>query len=173
MSGRRVLLWATLAGVGMVVIFAQLLWHAAAPDDDGHADAAQAHAVDGHGAAGAAVPLPAPMTRLTVDRLPCFDCHALAHYLHGAPPREAPLSAAASPTGHAAAASVTTADGEQADEEADDEEEGEDDDEEGPPRGPFSHVLHAEEGVGHCHKCHAFKGHFQVVTREATCEECH
>ncbi|GMV42161.1 MAG: hypothetical protein AMXMBFR64_38770 [Myxococcales bacterium] len=37
----------------------------------------------------------------------------------------------------------------------------------------FSHDLHAKEGLVHCHRCHAFEGHFQVTTRMKTCEECH
>lgn len=35
------------------------------------------------------------------------------------------------------------------------------------------HALHKEEGVGHCHTCHAFSGHFKVSVRKEACEECH
>lgn len=39
----------------------------------------------------------------------------------------------------------------------------------------FPHVMHEQEqGVGgHCHKCHAFEGHFQVTVRKEVCAECH
>ena len=37
----------------------------------------------------------------------------------------------------------------------------------------FPHATHREEGAGHCHRCHAFQGHFEVVIRKETCEECH
>ena len=37
----------------------------------------------------------------------------------------------------------------------------------------FSHDQHREEGVGHCHVCHAFSGHFEVVVRRGTCDGCH
>lgn len=37
----------------------------------------------------------------------------------------------------------------------------------------FPHKTHLEEGIGHCHMCHAFSGHFQVTIRRETCEECH
>jgi len=37
----------------------------------------------------------------------------------------------------------------------------------------FPHDQHKEEGVGHCHNCHAFKGHFQATIRKETCEDCH
>ena len=37
----------------------------------------------------------------------------------------------------------------------------------------FPHETHKEEGIGHCHMCHAFSGHFQVTIRRETCEECH
>ena len=37
----------------------------------------------------------------------------------------------------------------------------------------FPHATHREEGAGHCHRCHAFQGHFEVIIRKATCEECH
>jgi hypothetical protein len=35
----------------------------------------------------------------------------------------------------------------------------------------FAHSKH--ENVGHCHVCHAFKGHFQATIRRKTCEGCH
>lgn len=41
------------------------------------------------------------------------------------------------------------------------------------PKAEFSHTLHEGEGVGHCHMCHAFEGHFQVVIRKETCAGCH
>lgn len=38
----------------------------------------------------------------------------------------------------------------------------------------FPHGRHRDEdGLKHCHLCHAFKGHLTVVTRKALCEECH
>lgn len=37
----------------------------------------------------------------------------------------------------------------------------------------FPHATHRQEGAGHCHRCHAFQGHFEVTIRKATCEECH
>jgi hypothetical protein len=37
----------------------------------------------------------------------------------------------------------------------------------------FSHKRHAKELGTHCHLCHAFKGHFEVVTRKDLCAECH
>ena len=37
----------------------------------------------------------------------------------------------------------------------------------------FSHTVHQQEGVGHCHMCHAFEGHFQVTIRKETCAGCH
>jgi hypothetical protein len=37
----------------------------------------------------------------------------------------------------------------------------------------FSHTFHQKEGVGHCHMCHAFEGHFQVTIRKETCAGCH
>ena len=37
----------------------------------------------------------------------------------------------------------------------------------------FSHELHAEEDLVHCHLCHAFHGHLQVTTRDEVCEKCH
>ncbi len=37
----------------------------------------------------------------------------------------------------------------------------------------FPHATHRQEGAGHCHRCHAFQGHFEVVIRKDTCEECH
>ena len=43
----------------------------------------------------------------------------------------------------------------------------------GEPKPEFSHTLHQDEGVGHCHMCHAFEGHFQVVIRKETCAGCH
>lgn len=41
------------------------------------------------------------------------------------------------------------------------------------PSKEFSHTLHQQEGVGHCHMCHAFEGHFRVVIRKETCAGCH
>lgn len=174
MSGPRALLWAVLLGAGLVGIFAQLLLQVRLSPEGAllHRETshrAEVHAVADHGAGGHAAEVTAlaqGVTRITVAGLPCFDCHALAHYLHGAPAEKTPLPAVASPT----EASVTLA-GEAPDEP--DEEDEEDEEDEGPPRGSFPHALHAEEGAGHCHMCHAFKGHFQVVTREATCGECH
>ena len=119
MSGQRALLWAALLGVGVVVVFAQLLQQVRLSPEGGVSAQAAIHGAEGQ--ADEAAALAQDVTRITVDKLPCFGCHALAQYLHGT----------------------------------------------------FSHKQHGEEGVGHCHRCHAFKGHFQVVTREATCGECH
>jgi len=44
---------------------------------------------------------------------------------------------------------------------------------EGEPSAEFSHTLHQEQDVGHCHVCHAFEGHFQVTIRKETCAGCH
>ena len=141
MSGQRALLWAALLGVGMVVIFAHLLQQVRLSPEGGISYRAGARSEAGHAEEAAA--LAQAVTQITVAKLPCFDCHALAQYLHGAPAGKTPMPAAVSP----AAATATEP--------------------------AFSHAQHAEEGVGHCHKCHAFKGHFQVTTREATCEDCH
>jgi hypothetical protein len=60
--------------------------------------------------------------------------------------------------------------GEDGDEEADKEEEEED----APPDPKdFAHGPHEEEGVGHCHQCHAMEGHFQVKVRMEACAACH
>ena len=40
-------------------------------------------------------------------------------------------------------------------------------------RAAFPHALHREEGVGHCHSCHAITGHFQMRVRKDTCAQCH
>lgn len=83
-------------------------------------------------------------------RLPCFGCHNLEHYRKGKPA-----------LANAPAATAT------------DDDEGEAEGEDGPPKGEFSHTLHAQEGVGHCHVCHALTGHFHVTMRKETCEACH
>ncbi len=44
---------------------------------------------------------------------------------------------------------------------------------EGEPSAEFSHVFHQEQGVGHCHVCHAMQGHFEVTIRKETCAGCH
>ncbi len=35
----------------------------------------------------------------------------------------------------------------------------------------FNHGKHA--GAGHCHGCHAFENHFEVVVRQEHCDACH
>ena len=38
----------------------------------------------------------------------------------------------------------------------------------------FPHASEDHEDImGHCHLCHAFQGHFEIVTRKTACEECH
>ena len=44
---------------------------------------------------------------------------------------------------------------------------------EGEQTAEFSHTLHQEQDVGHCHMCHAIEGHFQVTIRKETCAGCH
>lgn len=73
-----------------------------------------------------------------LERLPCFGCHNIEHYLKGKPKKPG----------------TADADGDE-------------------PKGEFSHKVHQEQGVGHCHMCHALEGHFQVTIRKETCAGCH
>lgn len=63
--------------------------------------------------------------------------------------------------------------GEDGDEEADKEEEEEEEEDAPPDPKDFAHGPHEEEGVGHCHQCHAMQGHFQVKVRMEACAACH
>lgn len=63
--------------------------------------------------------------------------------------------------------------GEDGDEEADKEEEEEEEEDAPPDPKDFAHGPHEEEGVGHCHQCHAMEGHFQVKVRMEACAACH
>ncbi len=140
MSESTVKPWAALFGLAIVLVFGVLLSQL-------HVGPSGALEVN-HAEPAAPLPglfeaadPPGAVSATMLERLPCFECHSLSHYLEGAPP------------GPADEATET--------------------DDEGPPSGPFSHALHADEEVGHCHMCHAFTGHFQVVTRQETCAECH
>jgi hypothetical protein len=123
--------------------------HAQATASQGQ-EAAAPHAAEATHALGdrdnPAAAAPAKGKDAALAGLSCFGCHDLKAYHAGNKSKKRAASK--------------------------DDEDDEDDDDSVIGK-PFSHDLHAEEVGGHCHKCHAFKGHFEVVIREETCGECH
>lgn len=81
-----------------------------------------------------------------LKQLPCFQCHQFERFLSG-PPKPVPGSGPA----------------------ADQPE-----DSDGPPDPQkFAHGFHEEQGVGHCHSCHAVTPALRVVVRMEACRACH